>query len=175
MIENNFYLNWSFWNLLILLITLIILIWYTIETHRIANQSIETNLRPIILRSGIIESWVSIKFKKIKKIINGSPIPFLVSKNIATSITGFIVINNYKYTLLFGCQISSNGITTSYRKTWGWIKPDNYIYAVFDEKSGIKTTKQNQIIINYKDIEGNNYHTIENKNWDQKSFRGKLS
>jgi len=176
MLENiiPLYLNWSFWNVVILFVTLGILVWYTIETHRIAKQSIETNLRPVILRSGFIKNWDDIKYKTIKGILTGTPISFTVLKNIATSISGFVVINGYQYTLLFGCQISSDGKSTSYLPSWGWIKPDNAIYAIFDKKSGVKTTKPNQIVINYEDIQENKFHTIEDKNWKQKSFKGKI-
>lgn len=34
-------------------------------------------------------------------------------------------------------------------------------------------TPPNQIVINYQDIEGNKYFTIESENFDQKSFKGK--
>jgi hypothetical protein len=176
MVENliPFYLDWSFWNVVVLTITLVILIWYTIETHRIAKQSIETNLRPIILRSNYIDKWEDIKYKKINGVFVGTSISFAVLKNIATSINGFIIINKYQYPLLFGCQISTSDMITKYEPNWGWMKPDNLIYAIFDKKRGIKTLKPNQIVINYSDVEGNIYHTIEDINWNQKTHKGKI-
>ena len=168
-----FYLNWDFWNTLVLIITVFILLWYTVETHKIAVQTKESNLRPVILRSGYLPDWKHIKFKVVNRIITGQPIQFRVSKNIATNINGFIVINRYKYDLLFGNQITQNkNNTIGYLIHWGWQDANTDIYAIFDSTKKVKTNKLNQICINYQDIEKNNYHTIENSSWSQSSVKG---
>jgi len=97
-------------NLLALVITLGVLVWYAYDTHRIANQTIEGNLRPLILRSGFIQSWEDVKFSTNKGILEGKPLEFSILKNIAKDISGYIVINNKKYRLLFANSISSKDI-----------------------------------------------------------------
>lgn len=39
----------GFFNILLLGLTLVVLVWYAYDTHRIANQTLESNLRPVIL------------------------------------------------------------------------------------------------------------------------------
>src|SRR3989338_8167786 len=88
----------AFWSNIVLIITLLFLIWYTIETHRIANQTKESNLRPVILRSGFIENWDSIKFTfEGNKLKVGKFLEFTILKNIATGINGYIVKNGLKF------------------------------------------------------------------------------
>jgi hypothetical protein len=103
----NLFSDLAFWSNVVLIITLGVLIWYTIETHRIANQTKESNLRPVILRSGFIDNWNKIQFKfKNDQLIEGNPLEFTILKNIATSINGYIIINGLKFALLFGSDIS---------------------------------------------------------------------
>lgn len=93
-------------NLLILTITLIVLIWYAYDTHRIADQSVEANLRPVILRSGWIPKWEDVKFSIKHGQLEGQPLQFTILKNISKDISGYIVLNNKKYKLLFANEIS---------------------------------------------------------------------
>jgi len=169
-----FYLDWSFWNTLVLVITLIVLIIYTIETHKLSIQAKDANLRPVLLRSGFLKDW-NIEFIFNKNIlISGKPIQFSVLKNIVTSISGYIIKNGKKYQLLFGNDISKNEENlVSYCEFWGWMKPENSIYAIFKNEGDI-TNESNKICIQYKDIEGNSYYTIEDENFDQKSYNGYL-
>lgn len=97
-------------NLLALLATLAVLIWYAYDTHRIADQTIESSLRPLILRSGFIESWESVKFSIKARGIEGRPLEFSILKNIAKDISGYIIINNKQYQLLFANHISSKDV-----------------------------------------------------------------
>ena len=90
-------------NFIVLILTLGVLIRYTYDTNRIANQTIESNFRPVILRSGYIHRWDDIKFKSDKNgNIIGKLIQFTILKNIAKDIKGYIVVNGYKHELLFG-------------------------------------------------------------------------
>lgn len=97
-------------NLLALLATLGTLIWYTYDTHRIADQTIEENLRPLILRSGFIESWDDVKFSISAGRLEGKLLEFSILKNIAKDISGYIVVNKKKYQLLFANHISGKDI-----------------------------------------------------------------
>lgn len=97
-------------NLIALLLTLVVLIWYAYDTHRIANQTIEDSLRPLILRSGFIESWDNIKFSIENRTLQGEPLKFTILKNIAKDISGHIIINRKKYKLLFANNISGKNI-----------------------------------------------------------------
>jgi len=160
-------------NLITSIFTLIILLWYAYDTHRIANQTIETNLRPIILRSGFIDGWKNISFNKKNNNIESTLIEFKILKNIAKDINGFIVLDGKKYQLLFGNNISNIGNNLSrYEQKWGWMENNTYINAIFDNKKYEKSKEKNQIYLNYKDIEGNNYYTKEDENFSQIS--GKL-
>lgn len=158
-----------------LAITLAFLIWYTFETHKLATLAKDANLRPVVLRSGFISNWDDLQYTfKSGQLKTGKPIEFTILKNIATSIRGFIVKNGKRYELLFGNNISNIGKDNiSFSKQWGWMKPETQIYALFNEV-GQESKMPNQIVIQYKDIEGNPYYSIEDVNFDQKSFKGKF-
>ena len=84
-------------------------------------------------------------------------------------------MDGYKYTLVFGNEISqkkySEALSTlSLQSNWGWMKADTKIFAFLEPQSRIKSNEENQIIINYKDIEGNPYYTKEDRYFSQKSF-----
>jgi Ca2+/Na+ antiporter len=156
-------------NLLALVLTLVVLLLYTYDTHRIAEQTIETRLRPVVLRSGFIHDWESIKFEREVN-ITGEPIEFSIMKNVAKDIQGHIILERKKFTLLFGNKISEiRGNLVRYEESWGWMKPDTVIYAVFDPMKFTVSNKDNCISITYKDIEGNSYFTREDKNFSQSS------
>ncbi|MBN1585689.1 hypothetical protein JW899_04995 [Candidatus Uhrbacteria bacterium] len=170
----NIFSDLSFWSTVVLVITLIVLIWYTIETHRIASQTKESNLRPVVLRSGFIENWEKLTFKFENGNLEGIPLKFAILKNIATSINGYIIKNGYKFKLLFGNAISKvDENKLSFIPKWGWMKPDGIVYAFFEESGKVESQKPNQIVVNYQDIEGNKYFTVEDDSFDQKTFRGK--
>lgn len=164
----------AFWGNVVLIITLLVLIWYTIETHRIANQTKESNLRPVILRSGFVENWDDVKFTfEGNELKAGKFLEFTILKNIATSINGYIIKNGLKFDLLFANDVSKiEENKFSFQPNWGWMKTDTRVVAIFKEENGIESKKPNQIVIKYQDIEGNKYFTIEDENFDQKVFRG---
>lgn len=165
-----------FLTLFVLGSTLIALVIYTFETHRIADQTLDSNLRPIVLRSGYI-TWDSVKFETKNGQIDGTPLNFNVYKNIAKDISGHINLGHKKFDLLFGSSISE--ITNkesfpnpsqqlySYVPAWGWLAPDYVLWAVFDSTKSQPTNEENGIYIQYKDIENNSYYTKEDKNFSQ--------
>jgi len=161
---------WSLLNFLVLTLTLIVLIWYAVDTHRIADQTIESNLRPVILRIGWITNWDDIHYKKEDGVLKGRPLEFLILKNLAKDISGYIIINKQKHILLFGNNISQiSKEETEYCPTWGWLAPGGKIYAMFDDSKSTNIESENCIYITYKDISGNTYFTKENKNFSQNS------
>jgi len=171
------FLAWA--NFIILTLTFAVLIWYAYDTHRIANQTVEANLQPVVLRSGFIPSWDMIQFKIQSGTITGQPIRFTVFKNIAKDFNGYIILNNHKYQLLFGSQISqvqnpssvasSSGTTLTYMPTWGWMSPNSVILAIFNPDEYQSVNGDNEIYIEYKDIEDNTYFTKEDKNFSPTS------
>lgn len=153
---------------------------YTKETYwlkkinqKLLDHQRENSLRPIILRSGIIKDWSKVQYKIIDNQIHGGTIlKFSVLKNIAQSITGYIIINNKKYQLLFASEDSRIHKLIYYFPNWEWIKPDNILYAIH-KGEGEYTGEKNKIFISYKDIEGNEYHTVEDRNFLQRSYKNK--
>lgn len=162
---------------LILGLTLIVLLVYTWDTHRIAQQTVEANLKPIVLRSGYIPSWESLSFSTEGDAIRGTPMQFSIWKNIAMDIHGYIILNGEKYTLVFGSQqisqiassqpsstnSTSSIITTAFDPTWSWIAPNNTLQALGVQPSPF--AGDNGIYIEYKDTEGNSYFTREDKDF----------
>jgi hypothetical protein len=172
-------------NLLVLTITVVVLIIYARDTNRIANQTQEANLRPVILRAGYIKGWSDLKPYRGNQSDDSTRLVFTSFKNIATDISGSIVINKYKYRLLFGNEVTKieSRLLTSDRATnqeshlivyqlkWGWIPAATIINALFKEDDRESVNEENQIRINYRDIEGNEFFTIEDSNFVQKCFR----
>ncbi|MBU0605744.1 MAG: hypothetical protein KKH77_05610 [Candidatus Omnitrophica bacterium] len=178
---NDFSNYFQFVNMVVLTFTLIVLGIYTFytyglarDTNRLAQQSEQGNLRPVILRAGYINEFKDIKFTKTDKgIIEGKPLDFAVKKNIATDINGVIIIDGKKYDLLFSNEISKVG--ENQRKClpkWGWMEAGPIINAHFDPDKYENVNQGNSIVLMYKDIEGNNYYTSEDKNFTQTSVAG---
>ncbi len=157
----------------ILFITAGFIIAYTYETRKMGEQIKEGNLRPVILRSGFVENWQKIKFRfHDNKLVDGKPLEFTILKNVATDINGYIVIDGYKYKLLFGNYISKIEENIFYfSENWGWMRPDTKLSAVYKEDSRKKTMESNKILLNYEDIEGDRYFTVEDSNFSQKTFK----
>ncbi|MDD4990183.1 MAG: hypothetical protein PHW31_02625 [Candidatus Pacebacteria bacterium] len=151
--------------------------WQTKRTVREISRQTDTqrekDLRPVILRSGIIDSWQKVKFNwNGSELVEGNPLEFTIAKNIATDISGYIVIDGSKYRLLFYNDISKVGENAySFLEKWGWMKPDSKLFAVYKEDNKEKTIESNRIYLYYKDIEGNKYFTVEDSSFSQKTFK----
>ncbi len=142
------YKDW--FNTIVLSLTLVVLIWYAYDTHRIANQSVEANLRSVILRSGWISKWEDIKFRIENGQLNGEPLQFTILKNIAKDITGYIVLNNKKYELLFANEISQiNDKESSILISDLEKKIMLHLYEVYDR---IKSNPRWKILDAYRDL-----------------------
>ncbi|OGY31502.1 MAG: hypothetical protein A3C02_00835 [Candidatus Andersenbacteria bacterium RIFCSPHIGHO2_02_FULL_45_11] len=166
-------------NLLALIATLIVLIWYAYDTHRMANQTVESALRPVILRQGKILDWKVNSTSDIQS--NGFTLEFLNQKNIVKDISGHIIIQHKKYKLHFGNEITEEAITENGKEVgkkiilfekWGWLPIGGAIHASYDNNKFEKTNKDNEIYLEYQDIESNRYFTKEDKDFCQSS--GKL-
>ena len=162
-------------NILALVLTLGVLIWYAYDTHRIANQTIESNLRPIVLRNGLNIEW---RFKSIDNDMPDIPFLELVNlKNIAMNISGHIIIKGKKYNLLFGLKYNDNNLNQQAIKfinsqQWQWLPSNTQLFASFDKNKFSNVKDNNEIYLMYQDIEGNSYFTKEDSNYLQ--VTGKL-
>jgi hypothetical protein len=145
--------------------------------NRLKDIEQDTQLRPVILRSSNI-SWEDLQplperpDKKIFPYKKDEFLEFIVVKNIGAEIEGKIILNGYSYTLHFFndlSQIQKDRIACE--EKWGWVQEGSKLYAFFTDHDKEKSTKENQIILNYKDINGNDYSTIENKNYSSKVCR----
>jgi hypothetical protein len=172
----------GFINLIALVLTLFFLIRYTIDTYRMANLMQESNLRPVVLRSGFIQAWNTLaptmRAPDGQTLLPGTAIQFTILKNIAKDINGFIVVNGFKYQFLFGNDIStlatnssSNPGRISFQPNWGWMQPNYCVYGLFTHDSAVSTTEENNIYVRYKDIEGNSYYTVEDVHFIQNTFK----
>ena len=177
-LRDNYANLFAFLNIVVLIFTLMVLIGYAKDTRRIADQTQEANLRPVVLRSGFLLSWQDIKpispLDSMNAVGNQNLLEFTILKNIALDIKGYIVIDLKKYQLLFGNDISKIGeLGIRFDPVWGWMKADTRVWAVFKSEGFEKTTLDNQIYISYRDIEGNSYYTIEDNIFRQSNFKSK--
>jgi Ca2+/Na+ antiporter len=177
LITASFSVNLLSWlNLVMLTATLIVLIWYAYDTNRIANQTIETNLRPVILRSGYLEKWDNVASTENSVNLKNNKIIYLkILKNIAKDIEGYFFLKNKKYKLLFANEITRIEVgedSFSYLEKWAWMGQDAVLSAIYNSNSFETTQEKDGIYIKYRDIEGNAYFTRENENFSQSS--GKL-
>lgn len=166
-------------NLLILSVTFTVLLWYAYDTHRIANQTIESALRPVILRQGKILDWKVNSTSDIEK--SGFTLGFVNQKNIAKDISGHIIIENKKYKLHFGNEVTEDSITEKGRdigkkiilfEKWGWLPVGGILNSSYEITKFEEVNQDNEIYIEYQDVESNKYFTKENKDFSQTS--GKL-
>jgi hypothetical protein len=149
------------------------------DTHRVANHTLDSSLRPVILAGGYLD-WTEINFIKASDgSISGTPLAFSITGNIAQDIEGYIVKDGKKYELLFGNSATDkliDGTDTPIRrfvKQWAWIPAGSTIYAVFDPSvSEVGSGTSNEIYLQYKDIEGNPYHLTIDSSYMQRSKKG---
>lgn len=165
-------MNWTAFNGIILFTTLIVLLWYAYDTHRIANQTIESSLRPVILRTGQILDWKVLSLEDMKKAKNFNPtLEFTNNKNIATDISGYMILDDKRYDLVFTNNVRGTIINDAfktevvYNLKWSWLPSGGNLLASYDKDKFTETTEKNQIYLLYKDIEGNQYLTKEDENF----------
>lgn len=174
----------DFLQAIILFFTGITILQYTKETYWLKDinrkkldHDREINLRPVILRSEYVKNYDNISHKNMmniddKKVLGDKPLEFTIFKNIAKDINGYVVINGYKHPLHFASKITQvEEHVYAFLTNWGWMNPGYKLYAIYDDATKEKTDEDNYIRIDYKDIEGNEYYTIEDKNFSQTSFK----
>lgn len=174
--DSVWYKNLSFWNVIVLTATFIVLCIYACDTHIIAlstQLTREDNLRPVILRNRSRIGWDSLvpQLNSQGSFLIQS-LEFQTLKNIATDIKGHVIINGNKYNLRWhneNSQIGKNQYA-GFEK-WGWLPENGSVYAFCDPNSQQKSKETNQIVILYKDIEENLYCTIEDSNGRQFSLK----
>jgi len=159
--------------LLALSSTFVVLVWYAYDTNRIANQTIESALRPIILRSGLNINW---RFRSIKEDDSDQSTFLEIEnlKNIAMDLKGHIILEKKQYNLLFGRESNDNKPEDKKRKLefvdsykWQWLPSNSKIFASFDKEKFTNISSENEIYLTYKDIEGNSYFTKEDFKFSQ--------
>lgn len=158
----------------IMLITAGFLMATLYETKKTNDQNREASLRPIILRTGFVSYWSSLKFTiNPEGGLLEKPLEFKVFKNMATNISGTIRISGKSYKLLFSHDVTKDGVHMRFIESWkGWVAEDNLIYAIFIIDNPISNTDlEDGIIISYDDMEGHHYTTIEDSNFVQKTFK----
>lgn len=150
-------------NVTILAFTALAIVWTTIDAKNNALEAQRANLRPVILRDGIISNWLAFKAATEREETNTN---FLVANNIATNVTGYVVVGNKKYILSFAIskpgalpnqfisQISRDSSVT-------WILPNRPIAgSTYPDRFSISTEPEGFYIF-YSDISGNKYKTFE--------------
>ena len=159
-------------NVIILIITFIAITWTAIETRRIANETIRLNLKPLIFRSGQIVGWKILSLEDMKQANNLQPtLEFTNLKNTATDITGYIILDNKKYNLVFngnvrGANLENNGVMKAiYNVKWSWLPQNGGLLATYEKNKFEISEKKNQIYLLYKDIQGNSYYSSEDENF----------
>lgn len=154
-------------NFAVLAATLIVLVFYAFDTHRIAEQTTEGNLRPIILRQGVLDwnNFPPLADNGPSRLINIKNL-----KNIAVDIHGYVILSNKKYTLFFGNEVSTfEGGALGLLQKWGWLPMNANLYAGYKAALFTASQESNQLYIEYQDIEGNKYYTAEDRNYNQVS------
>ncbi len=165
-------------SLIITTITLVFLGIYTYDTRRLANHSEKVAIRPLVLRTGIL-NWKINSMQMISN-KNGFNLVFINVKNIALDVKGNIVVDKKKYQLLFGNEISVSDINIiSYQENnaklaavgiferWGWLPENGSVWATFDETKFEIVSGNNEIVISYLDIEGNEFTFKESADFKQ--------
>lgn len=157
----------------ILFITAAFLVASTFETQKMRKQMEESDLRPIILRSGFIGKWEDLKYSfREDHLISGNLLEFKVLQGIATDIYGYVFKDGKRYKLFFVhdmTRISENGFSAS--EKWGWLEAGAILFGFFKDTDFTPTLEDNGIIIYFKNIQGRRYYTIEDKLFSQTSFR----
>ncbi len=159
-----------FFNVLILGLTAVVLIWNMDTTDRGTDKTLRQKLRPVILHTFSLDGSVDNYWKQLE---NGSTnvLSFNVYNNIATNIEGYIVLkrNKIPLNLLFSDPVDPSGKfrcpeDSSSTIPLFWITPTRGVCAYLNNASSIKTDKDNEICLQYKDIDGHGYSTREDKN-----------
>jgi hypothetical protein len=172
--DMEFAQDWmSIINSVVVSATLIALIVYTCYTKKLADLTAENALRPVILRKGFI-TWESNPGMVKENNRADAPLELGVYNHIATDISGYIIHNRRKYQLLFGNEISSQGMNGyGFVPVWGWLEQGAVIYAVYISENGVEYDGEDGFVVSYKDIEGRRYQTMESSRYSQKSIKAR--
>lgn len=169
-------LNWEALGVIVVTLALIVSAVNTYETRRIANQTLEDSLRPLILRSGVLINWEIQSKKDIESLADYSSVrllEFVNHKNVATNLSGSVVLDGKQFPLFFTnslAQKTDENITNmNVFKRWAWLPENGTVQAIYDSDIFTEVEKENQILLEYKDINGNSYYTKEDKNFSQTS------
>ena len=134
----------------------------------IAEDNVIVANKPVILR-GRIQEWE--EFEQYSYThgpggpasrIQGAPMQFVVHKNLARNVTGYIVVNHNRRRLLFGLAGSEPLV-----EKLGWVAPvsaaGDGILLAKPEEAATAVAGGNQVVIDYYDLTGRHYRTIESE------------
>lgn len=151
-------------NIAILAFTATVLIWTTVDAKRNALEAQQADLRPVILRDGVISSWSD--FKNLVK-SQAVHVTFFVANNVATNVSGYVVADGKKYPFSFavskpGEKPGSFIFQPSRESLVTWTLPDKPIMGTTFEDRFSSSTETEGFYVFYSDIGGNKYKTFEN-------------
>lgn len=155
-----------------LIVTAAFVVASTYEAKKMRLQARETDLRVVVLRQGFIGDWNELKIvMENQKLISGKPVEFKVVKGVAVDLRGWVVIDKKKYKLHFGNNISNLGDgMAAFCEKWGWLEEGAVVLAIHVSDNYDSDLGENRIILNYANIEGKKYCTIEHEDFSQESF-----
>jgi len=158
--------------LLTLGLTAVVLIWNTqvlVKNTQIVDEGViktlRQNLRPVIehqysLGSSVDSYWAQLETGSTTYMSLG------VYNNIATNITGYIIVNHKKFQLSF--TKSYPGVECAKENDFVgpmfWATALSKLCAYPIKEISKNTDEENEICIQYQDVDGNKYFTEEDKN-----------
>jgi len=177
----------GFFNLIIGLLTLWVVAMYTCYTKQILSSMYAKDDKPILLRGGSMDfNTFPVVNVTLQNPVNLGNIKLQAVQNVATEITGWVVLSGFKYQLLFGndqtvTQLQNNlnapphgtapGATQltqlGVNKKWGWIASGGWLICIADATTKTESDQRNQLIINYKSITGVKYRLFEDDAYEQ--------
>lgn len=152
-------------NVIVLSFTAVALVWTTLDARENATRALTANLRPAIFRNGVI-NWDTFK-KATSAVQNNSS--FLVTNNIATNVTGYVIFDRKRYPLVFTITIPTENPnefkgTVFNNSVTSWAMPQKLILGTTFPSKHEHSIEPEGFYIQYGDIEGTRYETYENSN-----------
>ncbi len=158
-------------------------IYFSRETLKYA---FDKDMKPVLLREGFLNGFSSVPIVDASKPINLDMLPaMLAAQNIATSISGRIVIDGVRYKLLFATMLRK----ISYDKDgkfievpllaegrfrfsppqprWSWIPQGERLFFMADQSSRAETREKNLIEIDYSSASGQKFRFVEDESFSQ--------
>jgi len=154
-------------NILILALTAVALVWNTSDAGKATNQVLQQNLRPVILPDFRLSSTTNPNSYWTTFDGSGSgTITLAVYDHITATIPGYVITSKGESQLSF--YLSDPNSTGAFMcrsnavpGLWvSWIPPNEGLCAYFYETSStVKSVESNKLCLIYRDVDGNEYYT----------------